>query len=93
MAIRTKRWTRLEHERLIGLGAFGPDDRVELLGGRMVVREPQAGPHSTAIRLVARALRAAFGPGWIVEGQLPVSLDDESEPEPDVTVVAGGLPP
>jgi Uma2 family endonuclease len=90
VAIRTKCWTRLEHERLIGLGAFGPDDRVELLGGRMVVREPQAGPHSTAIRLVARALRAAFGPGWIVEGQLPVSLDDESEPEPDVTVVAGG---
>ena len=56
----------------------------------MVVREPQAGPHSTAIRLVARALRAALGPGWIIEGQLPMSLDDESEPEPDVTVVAGG---
>jgi hypothetical protein len=90
VAIRTKRWTRLEHERLIGLGAFGPDDRVELLGGRMVVPEPQAGPHSKAIRLVARALRAALGPGWIIEGQLPVSLDDESEPEPDVTVVAGG---
>ena len=90
MAIRTKRWTRLEYERLIGLGAFGPDDRVELLGGRMVVREPQTGPHSTAIRLVARTLRAALGPGWIIEGQLPMSLDDESEPEPDVTVVAGG---
>ena len=33
MAIRTKRWTRLEHERLIDLGAFGPEDRLELLGG------------------------------------------------------------
>ena len=91
MAIHAKRWTRLEYERLIDLGAFGPADRVELLGGQMVVREPQASPHSTAVRLVAHALRAAFGPGWIVEGQLPVSLDDESEP--DVTVVAGGLPP
>ena len=30
MAIRTKRWTRLEYERLIDLGAFGPDDRTLL---------------------------------------------------------------
>jgi Uma2 family endonuclease len=89
MAIRTKHWTRLEYERLIDLGAFGPDDRVELLGGQLVVREPQGRPHSTAIRLVAQTLRAAFGPGWSIEAQLPVSLDEESEPEPDVTVVAG----
>ena len=87
---RTKRWTRLEYERLVDLGAFGPGDRLELLGGQLVVREPQGRPHATGIRLVAQALRAAFGPLWSVEAQLPVSLDDESEPEPDVAVVAGG---
>jgi hypothetical protein len=27
--------------------------------------------------------------GWIVSVQSPVSLDDESEPEPDVVVVPG----
>jgi Uma2 family endonuclease len=90
MAIRTKRWTRLEYDRLIDLGAFGPGDRLELIGGQLVVREPQGRPHSTAIRLAARALRGAFGPLWSIEAQLPVSLDEESEPEPDVTVVAGG---
>jgi Uma2 family endonuclease len=89
MAIRTKRWTRLEYERLIDLGAFGPEDRLELLGGQLVVREPQGRAHSTGIRLVAQALRAAFGP-LCIEAQLPVSLDEESEPEPDVAVVAGG---
>jgi Uma2 family endonuclease len=90
MAIRTKRWTRLEYERLIDLGAFDPEDRLELLGGQLVVREPQGRPHATGIRLAAQALRTAFGPLWSIEAQLPVSLDDESEPEPDVTVVAGG---
>ena len=90
MAIRTKRWTRVEYDRLIDLGAFGADARVELLGGQLVVRQPQGSPHATAVRLAAQALRHAFGPGWIIEGQLPVSLDDESEPEPDVTVVSGG---
>ncbi|MGH7314939.1 MAG: Uma2 family endonuclease [Candidatus Rokuibacteriota bacterium] len=86
---RTKHWTRLEYERLIDLGAFGPEDRLELIGGQLVVREPQGRPHSTGIRLVARALRAAFGPAWNIEAQLPVALDEESEPEPDVAVVAG----
>ncbi len=90
MAIRMKRWTRLEYERLIDLGAFGPEDRLELLGGQLVVREPQGRPHATGIRLAAQALRTAFGPLWSIEAQLPVSLDAESEPEPDVAVVAGG---
>lgn len=87
---RTKRWTRLEYERLIDLGAFGPEDRLELIAGQLVVREPQGRPHSTGIRLVAGTLRAAFGPDWNIEAQLPVALDEESEPEPDVAVVAGG---
>ena len=64
---RTKRWTRLEYERLIDLGAFGPEDRLELLAGQLVVREPQGRPHSTGIRLVAGTLRAAFGPDWNIE--------------------------
>lgn len=31
-AVRTKRWTRLEYERLIDLDAFGPEERLELIG-------------------------------------------------------------
>lgn len=88
--IRMRHWTRVEYERLIDLGAFGPEERLELIGGQLVVREPQGSPHSTGIRLVAGALRTAFGPGWNVDAQLPVALDEESEPEPDVTVVPGG---
>ena len=42
--VRTKRWTRVEYERLIDLGAFAPEDRVELIGGQLVVREPQGRP-------------------------------------------------
>jgi Uma2 family endonuclease len=89
-SVRTKRWTRLEYERLIDLGAFAPEERLELLGGQLVVREPLGTPHATGIRLVARALRAAFGPDWNIEAQLPVALDEESEPEPDIAVVSGG---
>jgi Uma2 family endonuclease len=86
---RTKHWTRAEYERLVGLGAFAAEERLELIGGRLVVREPERRPHATGIRLAA-ALRAAFGPGWTIEAPLPIALDEESEPEPDVAVLAGG---
>ncbi len=90
-SIRTKRWTRLEYERLIDLGAFRPGDRLELLAGDLVVCEPQGTPHMTGIRMAEEALRQAFGPGWEVRTQAPVALDDESEPEPDVLVAPGSF--
>ena len=88
-AVRTRRWTRGEYDRLVECEVLGTEDRIELLGGEMIVKEPQQRPHVTSIQLVARALRGAFGRGWEVQIQAPVALDDESEPEPDVSVVPG----
>src|SRR5262245_47128653 len=88
---RVRRWTRAEYDRLIDLGAFQPDDKIELIGGELMVAEPQSAEHYTAIRKTARALEAAFGRGWDVRVEGPIALDDESEPEPDVAVVAGSL--
>jgi Uma2 family endonuclease len=86
---RLRRWTRAEYDRLIALGILDEDEPVELLGGAMVVHEPQAGPHATAAPLVQQALSRAFGRGWTVRCQLPIALDDESEPQPDACVVPG----
>jgi Uma2 family endonuclease len=87
--IRVKRWRRLEYEQLIELGIFRGDERLELLGGNLLVREPQSDRHALAIELCHDALRAALGPDWRIRVQLPVALDDESEPEPDLSVVRG----
>jgi Uma2 family endonuclease len=84
-----RRWTRAEYDRLIELGAFEPGERLELIDGFLVVREPQGVRHSTGIRRVLAALRRALGPGWQIDSQLPLALDPSSEPEPDVSVVAG----
>jgi Uma2 family endonuclease len=86
---RGRRWTRVEYDRLIEAGVFQPGEPIELLGGLLVVAEPQGDAHFTAIRLAEDALRAAFGPGWEVRPQGPIALDAESEPEPDVAVVPG----
>jgi Uma2 family endonuclease len=86
---RTRQWTRAEYDRLIDVGLFRPGEPIELLGGDLVVSEPQGSAHFTAIGLVEDALRAAFGPGWLVRAQGPIALDDDSEPEPDVAVTPG----
>jgi Uma2 family endonuclease len=83
-----RRWSRAEYDRLVGLGAF-EGEPLELVGGQLIVAEPQSTYHASAIRMVDYALRAALPPGWIVSIQSPLSLDDESEPEPDVFVVPG----
>jgi Uma2 family endonuclease len=87
--LRTRRWTRAEYDRMIHIGVFRPGEPVELLGGELIVSEPQGAAHHTAIGLVEDALRAALGPGWVVRSRGPIALDPESEPEPDVSVASG----
>jgi len=89
--VKIRRWKRVEYERLIESGFFQPGDPVELVGGQLIVAEPQGSRHFAAIQAVEEALRTAFGPGWDVRGQGPLALDDESEPEPDVAVVPGSF--
>ena len=49
---RTRRWTRAEYGRLIEVGVFRPGEPVELLGGELIVSEPQGSAHYTAIGLI-----------------------------------------
>jgi Uma2 family endonuclease len=60
------------------------------VGGQIVVKERQSPAHATAIMLAREAFEHAFGPGWDVRTRAPITLDEESEPEPDVAVVPGG---
>jgi Uma2 family endonuclease len=83
-----RRWQRAEYERLVDLGVFR-NEPIELIGGQLVVAEPQGAYHAGVITKVDYALRAVLPPGWIVRLQAPVSLDEESEPEPDLVVVRG----
>src|SRR5262245_41474580 len=83
-----KRWSRDEYERLVDLGVFR-GEAVELVGGHLVVGEPQGSYHASALGRAGDALRAALGAGWVVRVQMPAALDDESEPEPDLAVVPG----
>lgn len=81
-------WTRDEYHRMADAGLFD-GSRVELLQGEVWKMSPQHRPHFRTIRAVAEALEMAFGDLFDVQQQAPLGLDSDSEPEPDVAVVAG----
>src|SRR5262249_16857745 len=82
------RWRRAEDDRLGDLGVFAGDS-IELIGGELMVAEPQGAYHASSVSTADYALRAVLPAGWTVRLQAPVSLDDESEPETDLVVVPG----
>jgi Uma2 family endonuclease len=86
--VRTRRWRRVEYERLVDLGVF-VGEHLELLDGLLVVREPQGSPHAAIAAKVGYVVGAAFGSGWHIRLHSPLALGEHSEPEPDVAVVAG----
>jgi Uma2 family endonuclease len=88
-SIEVRRRTRLEYEKTIGAGFFAPDERLELIDGDIIRMTPQSCDHAAAVCLAENCLTAAFGPGSTVRPQLPLALDPDSEPEPDIAVVAG----
>jgi Uma2 family endonuclease len=86
--LTTRRWRRLEYERLVDLGIF-VGERLELLDGVLVVREPQGSPHAAVVMRIGQILAVAFGAGWHPRLHAPLALGEHSEPEPDIAVVAG----
>jgi len=72
------------------VGLFGPEERLELIYGKVFKKVTQKPPHATGVTKTVRALARLFGPDADVRAQVPLFLTDDSEPEPDVLVVRGG---
>lgn len=87
--IQPYRWTRAEYEKLVELGIFASEARVELLDGEILTMAAQDSLHSTGVTLAVEALRAIYGRGYVIRVQMPIAASDDSEPEPDVAVVVG----
>lgn len=85
-----RRFTVDEYHRMIETGILGENDRVELVDGWIIEMSPIGPPHMICVQLVASALDHHLPAGWTVRSQGPITLPT-SEPEPDVTVVRGGI--
>jgi hypothetical protein len=84
---RPSGYTADEYLGLVDEGVLGADDRVELLEGLIVIREPQNPSHASGVWRAHRVLERAVGDRAIVRGQLDYIAGPRSVPEPDVAVV------
>lgn len=83
---QVRRWTVEEYYRLWEAGFFR-DERVELINGEILRMSPHNKPHSSAIGFLNNRLVRTFGETHLVRVQLPLSVGDLSEPEPDFSLV------
>lgn len=81
------RLTVLDYHRMIDAGVFDEDDHVELIEGVLVDMTPQSPPHAHVIQKLNAALVRGVGEAFDVRVQLPLTVSDLSEPEPDFAVV------
>lgn len=73
-------------------GIFKEDEHVELLSGVLVAKEPQGGGHGTIIEFLTGLLVRGVGDEHNVRVQLPLTLEQHSEPEPDFAVLPAHRP-
>jgi Uma2 family endonuclease len=81
------RFTRRDYYRLGEAGILGRDDRVELLEGQLVDMSPIAPRHAIVTENLTALFVTAFAGRARVRCQLPVVLNDGSEPQPDLALV------
>lgn len=70
---------------------FAPDEKLELIHGLITRKAPIKPPHASATTKLMYLLLARCPIGWLVRCQLPVTLSDDSMPQPDLTLVKGEL--
>jgi Uma2 family endonuclease len=82
--VRPRPITAAEYYRMGEVGIFGPDERVELLNGRIITMPPIGPRHAQAVRSLTRIFERMLGDRAVVSAQLPLDLDPASQPQPDL---------
>ena len=83
-----RRFTVPEYHRMAEIGVLSEDDQVELIEGWIVYKMTRNPPHDVAVALATTTLIRLLPAGWHVRPQSALTTND-SEPEPDITVVRG----
>ena len=94
-------WNRDDYYRLSDLGFFN-GKRVELIEGEIFVKykytefdegeyemSAMSSLHFSGVNVAAEAMRGIFKKKYFVSVQCPVEMGDNSEPEPDISIIEG----
>ena len=81
-------WSVADFHRIVETGVF-EGRRPVLIRGTLIEQGTMNPPHAVCVDLTQEVLRSVFGTGWRIRVQLPLVLSLDTDPMPDVGVVAG----
>jgi Uma2 family endonuclease len=86
------RLTVAQYEAMIASGAFGKNDRFELIEGTLMAKMTKKPRHSTGSQLCSEAIRRLLLAGWHVRIETPARIPARDRmSEPDVSVARGAI--
>jgi Uma2 family endonuclease len=89
--VRRRRFTAEEYHRMGEAGVFGPNERVELIGGEIVEMSPIGVRHALCVAALSNRLARVIGERALLWPQNPIRLFPDTEPQPDVTFIKAPL--
>lgn len=87
---RPRRFTADDFERMADLGLFEGDDyadRLELIDGELYTMSRPKAPHGAVISVLTRLFQVRLGDRALTRVQLPIRIDEENQPQPDLALV------
>ncbi|HIK04205.1 MAG TPA: Uma2 family endonuclease [Trichormus sp. M33_DOE_039] len=86
MTIIIAKWSIDEYHRMIEAGILS-DRKVELLQGEIIEMSPEGEPHAYCSHEAAKYLMKLLGDLADIRPAKPITLPNNSEPEPDIAIV------
>ncbi|HHP7244942.1 MAG TPA: Uma2 family endonuclease [Elainellaceae cyanobacterium] len=86
-SVSTKQFTLDEYHRLVELGFFHEDDRIELIHGDIIQMAAKGTAHEVCLTKLNRELVKLIDDQATLRCQSPIILPPDSEPEPDFSIV------
>ena len=79
-------WTLRRYHRMVNAGVLGPEDKVELLRGKLIEKLSINPPHASTMSKLQKLLVPRLFGKYELRYESPITLFDDSEPEPDCVV-------
>lgn len=86
-AVPQRLYTVEEFDRMLDSGILGPDERLELMDGIVIEREPMNAAHASIVARLTKRLQQALRDRALLWPQLPIVASPRSKPFPDVALV------
>ena len=83
----THKFTTEQYHLMHEAGVFAEGDRLELINGEITEMSPIGRKHATCVARSTKVFELKLGDRSIIWSQNPIRLVDNSEPQPDLTIL------